>query len=99
MAAFSRFAALPARVATLAGVALAGVHFLLSAAALIPAGSAAAALVVLVAAGCAAMAFPRRGLRLGLPLLGFSLFLFGAQAYVYPAVVFGLVIDGAALAL
>lgn len=95
----SRFAALPARAATLAGVALAGGHFLLSAAALVPAGRAAAALVALVAAGCAAMAFSRRGPRLGLYLLGFSLFLFGAQAYVYPAVVFGLVIDGVALAL
>ena len=95
----TRFAATAARAASCVGVALTAGHFLLSAATLAPAGNAAAALVGLVALTSAAMAFSSRALRPGLFLLGFSLFLFGTQAYVYPAVVLGLAVDGAALAL
>ena len=81
------------------GLALAAGHGLLSAAVLARSGPAALALTGLVAAGGAAMALSRRGLAIGLFLLGFTLFLFGVQSYLYPAVVFGLVADVAALAL
>ncbi|WP_300163520.1 O-antigen ligase family protein [Solidesulfovibrio sp.] len=95
----SRLAAIAPRAASLVGLALTAAHFLLSAATLAPSGYAAAALVGLIALCSAAMAFSARGLRPGLFLLGFSLFLFGTQAYVYPAVVLSLAVDGAALAL
>ena len=81
------------------GMALVAGHLLLSAMALCSLGRPAQALVGLVLAGGAAMAVSRRGLSRGLFLLGFTLFLFGWQAYVYPAVAFGLVLDAATLAL
>lgn len=74
-------------------------HGLLSAAALYPAGGAARWLVAMAVGLGAAMACCGTGLVVGLLLLGFSLFLFGAQAYVYPGVVFCLFVDCATLAL
>ncbi|MEL7638714.1 MAG: O-antigen ligase family protein [Solidesulfovibrio sp.] len=85
--------------AALGGLALVAAHFLLSAATLAIAGGAARGLLVLAAGLGAVMASGGRGTRLGLTFLGFSLFLFGVQAYVYPAVVFGLFLDAASLAL
>lgn len=85
--------------ARVGGVLLVAGHFLLSAATLAGTGPSALALAGLAAAGGLAMAVSRRGLEWGLFLLGFILFLFGWQAYVYPAVAFGLVLDAATLAL
>lgn len=86
-------------VAGAAGAVLVAGHFLLTAATLAASGRAPLVFTALVALGGAAMALTRRGLAWGLFLLGFTLFLFGWQAYVYPAVAFGLVVDAAALAL
>ncbi|KHK03347.1 hypothetical protein NY78_1411 [Desulfovibrio sp. TomC] len=81
------------------GIVLVAGHLLLSAMTLWSLGRPAQAFAGLILAGSAAMAVSRRGLSLGLFLLGFTLFLFGWQTYVYPAVAFGLVLDAAALAL
>ena len=81
------------------GVVLAAGHFLLTAATLASLGQAPLLFTILVALGGAAMALTRRGVLRGLFLLGFILFLFGWQAYVYPAAAFGLAADAAALAL
>ncbi len=81
------------------GIGLVAAHGGLSAVALAGAGHPALAFTALVILWGAAMAFSRQGLRLGLALLGFGLFLFGFQSYVYPAVAFGLAVDAATLAL
>lgn len=99
MAGFSRRGQWVSLAATVAGATLAAGHGLLSAAALYPAGWAARGLVACACCLGAAMAFGNAGLRLGLAILGFSLFLFGVQSYVYPAVVFGLFLDAAVLGL
>jgi hypothetical protein len=99
MGASTPFATRLAGACSAAGLLLVVPHLLLTAAALAPAGSAAMGLTAVVALGALAMAVSTRGLRLGLTLLGFSLFLFGAQSYVYPGVAFGLVVDAATLAL
>jgi O-antigen ligase len=90
---------LAGNMARAAGLVLATGHLLLSAATLCSLGRPAQAFVGLVLAGCAAMALSRRGLAWGLFLLGCTLFLFGWQTYVYPAVAFGLMLDAAAGAL
>ena len=82
-----------------AGVVLVAGHFLLTAATLGRLGRAGLLFTILVTLGGAAMALTRRGVSWGLFLLGLTLFLFGWQAYVYPAVAFGLVVDAATLAL
>ena len=81
------------------GLALAAGHGLLSAAVLVGLGRPAQALVALVAVWGLSLAVSRRGLSMGLFLLGATLFLFGWQAYVYPSAAFGLILDVAALAL
>lgn len=81
------------------GALLVAAHFLLSAATLAGSGRPALVLTVLATLFGGAMAFSGQGLGLGLSLLGFGLFLFGSQSYVYPAVVFGLLVDAATLAL
>ena len=86
-------------LAGVVGVVLVVGHFLLTAATLGALGWAALFVTILVALGGVAMALTRRGMAWGLFFLGFSLCLFGWQAYVYPAVAFGLVVDAATLAL
>ena len=81
------------------GLALAAGHGLLSAAVLVGLGRPAQAFVALVAFWGLSLAVSRRGLSMGLFLLGATLFLFGWQAYVYPSAAFGLILDVAALAL
>jgi O-antigen ligase len=81
------------------GLALVAGHGLLTAAALAGLGRPAQAMLAVVGLWGLALVVSRRGLALGLFLLGATLFLFGWQAYVYPAAVFGLVLDVAALAL
>ena len=81
------------------GLALVAGHGLLSAAVLAGLGRPAQALAAAAVAWGLGMAVSRRGLAVGLFLLGATLLLFGWQAYVYPSVVFGLVLDAAALAL
>ncbi|EFL50110.1 O-antigen polymerase [Solidesulfovibrio fructosivorans JJ]] len=81
-----------------AGLLLVAPHALLTSMALARAGWPAAELVAFFWLWGLAMAVSRRGLSLGLTLLGFSPFLFGAQSYVYPGVAFGLLADVAALA-
>jgi O-antigen ligase len=81
------------------GAVLAAGHFLLSAATLAASGPTALAVTAFGVLLGGAMAFTRRGLATGLVFLGFGLFLFGCQSYVYPAVAFGLLLDAVVLAL
>lgn len=87
------------RAGFLAGLLLVVPHGLLTARVLVRTGFPAAILVAGITVWALFLAVSRRGLRFGLTLLGFSLFLFGTQSYVYPGVVFGFVLDAAAVAL
>lgn len=99
MRGFASLSSALSRLVDAAGTLLVAGHFLLSALALAGEGQAALALVCCIALWGVVMAAGGRGLRFGLSLLGFSLFLFGTQSYVYPGVVFGLVVDAVTLAL
>ncbi len=90
---------LAGRLLQAASLVLVAGHGLLSAMVLAGAGRPALAMTAVIALGAAAMAVTRRGLETGLVFLGFGLFLFGYQSYVYPAVAFGFLVDAAALAL
>ncbi|MGE4537793.1 MAG: O-antigen ligase family protein [Desulfovibrio sp.] len=94
----SPFSRVVAGAGFFAGLLLVAPHALLTSLTLVRAGWSTAGLVAFLWLWGLAMAVSRRGLAFGLTLLGFSPFLFGTQAYVYPGVAFGLLADVAALA-